>query len=169
MSANFYSIPSNQVGGFIVYGNHRRQRGAGAFGSFRKFMAPIGRQALSGIKSIAKNKTVQNIAKKAAAKGAEVLTGVAVDALHGRNVHESLKERSRNAALEALTGESAQSNPPITKKRKRAGSSIKSTPSGKKRKRTKSLKQKKRKASLQALKAPVAKRRRRIKKTEDLF
>ena len=169
MSANFYSIPSNQVGGYIVYGSQRRQRGAGVFGSFRKFMAPIGRQALAGVKSIAKNKTVQDIAKKAAAKSAEVLTGVAVDALQGHNVHESLKERSRIAALEALTGKSAAESTPVTKKRKRTGASAISTPSAKKQKQVKRLKQKKRSASFQAIKAPAAKKRKRKANTGDLF
>ena len=167
MSANFYSIPSNQVGGYIVYGSQRRQRGAGVFGSFRKFMAPVGKQALAGVKSIAKNKTVQEIAKKAAAKSAEVLTGVAVDALQGRNVHESFKERSRTAALEALTGKSLEPTV-VTKKRKRAGTSAKPTPTAKKRKQVKRLKQRK-KSAFQAIKAPAAKRRRRKAKTEDLF
>lgn len=116
--AHFYAAPSNQSGGFIVYQGARRQRGAGSFGSFRRFMAPVGRQALQGIKTVgrqavqgiktvARNKTVQNIAKQAAAKGAEIATGVAVDALQGRNIGEALKERSRDVALRTLTGQPA--------------------------------------------------------------
>jgi uncharacterized protein YbjQ (UPF0145 family) len=72
------------------------------FGSFRKMMAPIGRQALTGLKSLARNKTVQRMAKQAAEKSAEVLVGVAADAIQGRNAGESFKERAQNAALEAL-------------------------------------------------------------------
>jgi flavin-dependent dehydrogenase len=68
-------------------------------------LAPIGRQALQGMKSIASNKTVRHLAKEAAKRGTEVLAGVAVDALQGRNVGEALKERSREMALRAITGE----------------------------------------------------------------
>ena len=107
MSNDFYSAPSNMAGGYIVYKGSRRQRGAGIFGSFRKFLVPAGRQALSGIKKLASNKTVQNIAKKAAETGAEVLTNVAVDALQGRNIGESFKERGQQAAMNALAGKSA--------------------------------------------------------------
>ena len=106
MSANFYAAPSVMSGaGFTVYGGYRRQRGAGIFGSFRKYMAPIGRQALSGMKTVAANKSVQNMAKQAAAKGAEVLTGVAIDAIHGRNVGDSFQQRGREVALRALMAE----------------------------------------------------------------
>ena len=89
MSVNFNTAPSNMTGGMIMYGGYRRQRGAGAFGSFRKYMAPIGRQVLQGLKSIAKNKTVRSRAKTAAQKGAEVTTSVAVDALQRRDICEA--------------------------------------------------------------------------------
>ena len=156
MIDHFYSTPSNQVGGLRVYGGYRRQRGAGVFGSMRSFMAPIGRQALRGVKAIAKNKTVRNIAKKAAQKSAEVLTGVAVDALQGRDIGESFKERSRTATLEALTGQSPSGGPPTRRKRKQ--------------KRRKSLKQSKRSSSVKRIVAPAPKRRKKLRyKTEDLF
>ena len=155
MTTAFYSAPSHMSGGYIVYGGYRRQRGAGVFGSFRKFMAPIGRQALSGIKKIASNKTVQGIAKKAAEKGAEILTGVAVDALQGRDIGQSFKERGRETALRALTGAPApQASNNQVRKRKRRGRS----------KSVKKLKQKKRKrvSSVKLLaKGPPVKKRRR--------
>ena len=155
MIDSFYVQPSRQ--NYVVYsGGYVHQRGGGVFRSFRTFMAPVGRSALSGVKAIAKNKTVQKIAKKAATKGAEVLTGVAVDALQGRDIHESLKERSRNAALEALTGES---NAGVSNKRKRK----------RKQKESKRLKQRKRSSPVYAVKAPPAKRQKRIFVTEDLF
>jgi hypothetical protein len=77
-------------------------------------LAPIGRQALQGMKSIANNKTVRHLAKEAAKRGTEVLAGVAVDALQGRNVGEALTERSREMALRALTGEG---NKPVKKRK----------------------------------------------------
>lgn len=159
MTANFYAAPSHMAGGFIVYGGYRRQRGAGVFGSFRKFMAPIGRQALSGVKAIARNKTVQDIAKKAAQKGAEVLTGVAVDALQGRDIGQSFKERSRNAALTALTGEPVTTTGPA---KRAASSSIHRQSRKRKAQSAKKLKQKKNRIlpAKVLLKEPPAKRRR---------
>lgn len=163
MNSNFYSAPSTMAGGYTVYGGYRRQRGAGVFGSFRKYMAPIGRQALSGMKTVgkhaargvkklAKNKLVQNIAKKAAETGAEVLTGVAVDALQGRNVGESLKSRGREVLMNKLTGDAHDPAP--------------SPPRRKSRKSTKKLKQKKRSASANSFKQgpppPPTKKRRRV-------
>lgn len=73
------------------------------FGSFRNYLAPIGRQALSDEKKLASNKTVSKIAQKAAETGAEVLTGVAVDALKGRNVGESFRERRPETLVKKLT------------------------------------------------------------------
>lgn len=174
MSANFYATPSTMVGGgFTVYGGYRRQRGAGVFGSFRKYLAPVGRQALSGIKQIARNKTVQKIAKQAAAKGAEVLSGVAIDALQGRNIGESFKERGREVALRTLTGETAAAAAPATNRnRKRQANRSKSRKG--KRAATR-LKQRKRSASFNALKkaTPAKKRRRTLSRAalnrRDLF
>ena len=127
MSIDFYSAPSNMAGGYIVYKGSRRQRGAGIFGSFRKFLVPAGRQALSGIKKLASNKTVQNIAKKAAETGAEVLTGVAVDALQGRNIGESFKERGQQAAMNALAGTSSSPLPRRRRRHKQVKKKLKQT------------------------------------------
>lgn len=104
-------------GAFTIYSGSRRQRGGGFLGSFRKIMAPVGRNMVKGIKTIAKNKTVQEIAKAAAQKGAEVLTNVAVDALQGQHIGHSLGQRTKQAALDALTGQSS-SSAPVAKKRK---------------------------------------------------
>lgn len=137
------------TGGYTVYGGYRRQRGGGIFGSFRKMMAPVGRQALSGIKAIARNKTVRNIAKQAAAKGAEVLAGVAVDALQGRNIGESFKERGREVAMQTLTGEV----PPVAGRKRKHKS----------RAQSKKLKQRKKlPPAKQLYKRPVKKRRRKL-------
>lgn len=161
MTSNFYTAPSGMAGGYIVYGGYRRQRGAGVLGSFRKYLAPVGKQALLGMKAIAKNKTVRKIAKKAAAKGVEVLAGVAVDALQGRNIGESLKERSREVALRSLTGGPANeattttTTPVVNNKRTRKRSRSRS------RKPVKSLKQRKRVAfTTSSHRLPPAKKRR---------
>ena len=137
MSTNFYTAPSYMTGGYAVYGGYRRQRGGGIFGSFRTMMAPMGRQMVKGMKSMAANKTVRKIAKKVAEKGAEVAAGVALDALHGRNIGESIKERSRDAALQAITGPS-QPSPQRRKrklKQKKRSSSSKPQPPPRKRRR----------------------------------
>ena len=104
-------------GAFTIYSGTRRQKGGGILGSIRKVMSPVGRNMLKGIKTIAKNKTVRDIAKVAAQKGAEVLTNVAVDALQGQHIGQSLGQRTKQAALEALTG-NASSNEPAQKRRK---------------------------------------------------
>ena len=115
MAANFYASPSSMTGGFNfpVYSGKRRQRGGKLFGSFRNFMAPIGKQLLQGVKTVARNQTVQNVAKNLAKRGTEVLASVAVDALHGRNVGEAFKERTREAALSALTGSPSAHEPRV--------------------------------------------------------
>ena len=140
MNSAFYTAPSYMSGGYTVYGGSRRQRGGGMFGSFRKMMAPIGRQALTGLKSLARNKTVQRMAKQAAEKSAEVLVGVAADAIQGRNAGESFKERAQNAALEALGVTHSENQVP----RKR---------------RVRKLKQKKRTARKAIVEPPAKKRR----------
>lgn len=134
MNANFYTAPSVMTGGYTVYGGYRRQRGGGMFGSFRKMMAPVAKQTMKGIKSIAKNKTVQKIAKKAAQKSAEVLTGVAIDALSGRDIDTSFRERARDAALQSLgatpTVESTSPKRAVRKlkQKKRSHSTMKRSP-----------------------------------------
>lgn len=93
-------------GSFTIYSGARRQRGGGIFGSMRSYLAPVARKAFSGVKSFARNKTVQKIAKQAAQKGAEVLTSATVDALQGRDFGESIKSRIKQTALNTLTGQS---------------------------------------------------------------
>ena len=102
-------------GAFTIYSGSRRQRGGGFLGSLRSIMAPVGRNLVKGVKSIARNKTVQDIAKMVGRKGTEALANVAVDALQGRNIRDSFSERSKRAALEALTGDVG---PPASKKRR---------------------------------------------------
>jgi len=136
MATNFYSMPTYMSGGaFNIYAGARRQFGGGFFSSLRTSLAPVGKNMLKGMKSLAKNKTFQDIAKTAAQKGAEVLTGVAVDALQGQHIGRSLEERSKRAALEALIGNN--DSPPPTKRKK-----IQIRPQNSTRKRVQGLKQK---------------------------
>ena len=75
MAYNFYSGPSHMNGGsFTIYAGSRRQRGGGFLGSLRSVVTPVGRNIWKGMKSVARSKTFQNIAKTAARKGADVLT-----------------------------------------------------------------------------------------------
>ena len=103
-------------GAFTIYSGSRRQRGGGFLGSLRRSLAPIGRQAFRGIKTIAKkvaaNKTVRQVAKKAAQQGAEILGNVAVDALTGRDVGQSIKQHTQQAALRAIVGDNVPPPPP---------------------------------------------------------
>lgn len=117
MSSTFYAAPTYMSGGaFTIYSGARRQKGGGFLGSLRKVISPVGRNMVKGLKTIARNKTVRDIAKVAARKGAEVLTNVAVDALQGQHIGQSLGRRTKQAALETLTGNA--SNEPAPKRRK---------------------------------------------------
>ena len=147
------------TGGYTVYGGYRRQRGGGIFGSFRKMMAPVAKQTLRGIKGIAKNKAVQKIAKQAARKSAQVLTGVATDALQGRDVGTSFKERVRDAALESLGVRPTEEPTP----RKRPDGKFKQTKRSRSTKATSQPLSKKRSRSTKTIAQPPAKKRRRQK------
>ena len=122
------------IGYLPIYTRARRYRGGGFFNFTRKFMAPIGRSMFSGVKSLARNKTFQKIGKKALQKGVEVTANVAVDALQGRNVGESIRDHSRQAALNALVG---PDKPRKLKQRKRRASAAVLHKSQTKRKRRK--------------------------------
>ena len=163
MASAFYANPSYMSGGsFTIYSGSRRQRGGGFLGSMRNIMAPVGRNVLRGLKTAASNKTVQKIAKAAARKGTEVLAGVAVDALQGRDIRESINSRAKQAALEALTGNSE----PAPKRRK---VSIKSQPKSSYVNTEKKLKQKSRLAKV----VKSSRRKKRLSRAElnrkDLF
>ena len=180
MSAAFYSQPSYMHGGglYTIYSGSRRQRGGSFFGSMRKYVAPIGRTAIQGfktaarttargvraagrltakgIKAAAKNKVVQNVAQKALEQGVMLGTNVAVDALQGRNVGDSLKRHSTQQALDVLTGSStttptaAESSPRRRRGRKRTMTSRKLKQNGTTRA-----------VNFTTAEAPPAKRRRR--------
>lgn len=93
MTVDFYSQPTFASGGqYRVYNSSRTQNGSGILSSIASFLVPMGKRLLS------------SFGKKAAAKGAEVLTNVAADALRGQRVGESIKRRARDAALDVLEG-----------------------------------------------------------------
>lgn len=157
----FYTAPSYMSGGGFIYrGARPRFQGGSIFGSLRSSLAPIGRQALQGLKTLSKNQTVRGIAKEAAKRGAELLTSVAVDTLQGRNAGESLKERSREIALRTLgVGDlqpvQVEQTPRTTQTRKRKRKKKAALP-------PKVLKQSKKRTKKQSRKAPPAKRRRQL-------
>ena len=105
-------------GSFTIYSGARRHRGGSFLGSLSRFVAPLGRQAFSGIKQLAQNKTVRNIAKQAIARGAEAAANVTADALQGRNVANAIKQHSREAANSVL--DDAMASPPRKLKQKKA-------------------------------------------------
>ena len=154
MSVDFYSRPTFMSGGlYRVYAGSRAQYGSGVLSSIRKYMTPLGSTALRGIQAVGRNKTFRKVAKKAAEKGAEVLTGVAVDALQGHHIGESLKKRSHQAALETLVGSSSNERPRKKLKQKQ-----------------KSRKAKKRLPPLtKTVTQPVTKKRRTRKNRGELF
>ena len=113
----------------------------------RNNSSSIGKRLVSGVKSLARNKTLRRMGKKALVKGAEIGAQVAVDALTGRHIGESITTRSKEAALETLTGQRATSikRPSIhlrrkLKQRKRAApfSIDKSQPPGKRLRKARS-------------------------------
>lgn len=100
MIDNFYTSPSYMSGGaYTIYSGGRRHRGGSFLGSLSRFMAPIGRQAVSGLKTLARNKTVRDIAKQAITRGAEAAANVTADALQGRDIADAIKQRSKEAAF----------------------------------------------------------------------
>lgn len=104
-------------GAFTIYSGARRHRGGSLLGSLSRFVAPLGRQAFTGIRKLAQNKTVRNIAKQAIAKGAEAAANVTADALQGRNVADALKQHSKQAVVTVLD-DTMQSPPPPPRKLK---------------------------------------------------
>ena len=89
-----------------------------------------GRQMMKGARYAAKNEAVREIANQALQKGTEIAATAAVDALQGRNFGSALKKRSREAALNALTGSSNNTNTNIKRKRvklKQKGNAAKET------------------------------------------
>ena len=154
MSSDFYSKPSyvasgsfpvysgkrKQTGGAIfmpIYSGGRRQLGGSIFGSIRNIIAPAGQAALKGLKTVASNKTVQNmaktVAKEAAKKGTQVLANVAADALQGKSAEAAFKEHTTRAALDVLTNISSEEDEIRKKKlaKRRLGSSSKHVTSSK--------------------------------------
>lgn len=116
MTSSFYANPSYMNGGsFTIYSGSRRQRGGGFLGSLRSVMKPVGQNIIKGVKAIARNKAVQDIAKAAAQTGTQLLANVAVDALHGQDIRDSFSNRGKQAALNILTGDN---DSPPSKKRK---------------------------------------------------
>ena len=84
-TANFYAQPSYVArGGFPIFSGSRRMRGGGIFGSLARLALPL-------VKSV--GKSVLNAGKRHALGLAK---DVAMDALAGRNIAQSVKRRGLN-------------------------------------------------------------------------
>lgn len=151
-------------GSFTIYSGARRHRGGSFLGSLSRFVAPIGRQAFSGIKRLAQNKTVRNIAKQAIARGAEAAANVTADALHGRNVADAVQQRSKEAAI-TLMDDTMQSPPRKLKQKKAKAVKVVSysTPHKQTRPAAHTARGRKRKQS--SSQPPPSKRRRKLSRT----
>ena len=111
----------------------------------KKTSLPIKSSIIKGAKSVVKSKAFKEIGRKALEKGAEVAASVAVDALTGRHVGQSIKERSREAALRTLTGQDHEPSHSVQvrrklkqKKRPAPSSTVSSAPSAKRRRKARS-------------------------------
>ena len=111
----------------------------------KKSSTPIKSSIIKGAKSVVNSKAFKAIGRKALEKGAEVAASVAVDALTGKHVGDSIKERSREVALRTLTGQDLAPAPRVQlqrklkqKKRPAPSSTITSTPSAKRRRKARS-------------------------------
>jgi len=91
-----------------------------------------GKNLASGMRKASKNEAVQEIARQAVQKGSEIAASAAVDALQGRNLDEALRERSREVALNTITGQSSN-NTKATPSRKRKKLKQKGNPTKKRR------------------------------------
>lgn len=80
----------------------------------------FGKQLATGAKSLLASKTLRQIGKRALRTGAEIGTQVAVDALAGRHIGDSITTRTKEAALETLTGQrtSGMKRPSVQVRRK---------------------------------------------------
>ena len=108
-------------GAYTIYSGARRHRGGSFLGSLSRFMAPIGRQAVSGLKTLAQNKTVRDIAKKAITRGAEAAANVTADALQGRNITDSIKQHSKEAAFNVYADATQPQSRKLKQKKDKVG------------------------------------------------
>lgn len=145
-------LDAEQRGGGDVFRGTPYQRGAGALGN-------VFRSILSFAKPMAKTAL-----KKVASTGLRTAMDVAQDALEGRNIGESLKQRGTEAGIDLL--ESARSRVA----RKRASSAA--LPRRRKRKRQigKGLGHRTRRRGVESIKgAPRTLKKKRTKKQKDIF
>ena len=132
-TAAFYSQPSyvQRGGGLPVYSGSRRQRGGSILGALKSFIMPIFQTV---------KRTALKQGKQAAVKMAK---DVAVDAITGRNIGNSIKTRGINsikqlgkntlhAAADAIGGTSTS----VTRRKRKAPATL----PGKRRKKRKVVK-----------------------------
>ena len=117
-SSEFYAQSTSASGGICgVYNSSRPQNGSGILSSIASFLTPIGKRLIG------------QIGRRAVSKVPQLLSGVALDALRGKRIGGAMKNRSRDAVLEAL---SVKQSAPVKKLKqrgvKRPGSSASRKP-----------------------------------------
>ena len=85
-TAQFYSQPSHVGGGFPVYSGSRRQSGGNIFGALSRMVLPL----------------LRPLGKALGRRAIGVASNVALDALNGKSVGQSFKQRSAAAAKKGL-------------------------------------------------------------------
>lgn len=168
MTDTFYTSPSYMSGGsYTIYSGARRHRGGSFLGSLSRFIAPISRQAVSGLKTLSRNKTVRNIAKQAITRGAEAAANVTADALKGRNVADAIKQYSTEAAFNAYSDATQPVSRKLKQNNDKSGKVVSYSLPTQKRKLTASAKTKgiKRKKSI-SQPSPSNKRKRSLSRAE---
>ena len=172
MIDNFYTSPSYMSGGaYTIYSGARRHRGGSFLGSLSRFMAPISRQAVSGLKTLAQNKTVRDIAKQAITRGAEAAANVTADALQGRDIADAIKQHSKEAAFNVYADATQPQSRKLKQKKDKVGKVVTYSLPAQKRKRptavaaaTKSRGIKRKKSSSRP--SPPSKRKRSLSRAE---
>ena len=113
-TANFYSQPTygQRGSGLPVYSGARRQRGGSVLGALKNFIMPL----LGQVK--------QKAIKHAKREALNLAKGVAMDAVRGQNIGNSLKKRGihhlkqlgKNMATDTVQGFAGSSTPPRKRK-----------------------------------------------------
>ena len=122
-TAAFYSRASHAGGGFPIFSGSRRMRGGGIFGALARLVIPTVKRV--GV----------SLLKKGARQAVGLAKDVAIDAMAGRNVKDSLKQhgiaRAKNVGRAAITSLTSATARKASRKRKAPASRTRKTPAKK--------------------------------------